>query len=263
ARSLGYQEGLTDQEAVDRFMGLLNQRVQDMGLKDTNFVTPSGWGLEGHYSSAADVATFGRLAAQYPDLMEIMGAQSYTTSNGALSMTNLNRALNDFPSVFAGKTGYDWDSGYCLINFAARDDGGTMIAVNLDGQAPGGWYDDSASLLDYGFDAREALLASNEEFDGAVASFTDPGPAVIARSVSTDASFAISEPAIDTSTVAEVPDIPDPALSVLEPANEDQIELGRPALLTVALAAIGVLGLRGYLTLRGSDPKSNPVRTDP
>jgi D-alanyl-D-alanine carboxypeptidase (penicillin-binding protein 5/6) len=261
ARSLGYQEGLTDQQSVDRFMGLLNERIRDMGLVDTNLVTPSGWGVEGHYSSAHDVATFGRLAAQYPVLMEIMGAQTYTTSNGALTFGNLNRALADFPSVFAGKTGYDWDSGYCLINFAARDDGGTMIAVNLDGQAPGGWYSDSASLLDYGFDARAALLASNEPFAGEVANFTDPAPAQIARSVSTDVSMAISEPLADQSVVVDEPELPDLAAANVQPVVEDQIELARPALLTVAVAAIGVLGLRGYFTLRAAGGKSRSTRT--
>lgn len=260
ARSLGYQEGLTEQESVDRFMGLLNERIRDMGLTDTNLVTPSGWGVEGHYSSASDVATFGRLAAQYPDLMEIMGAQSYTTSNGAITMYNLNRALTDFPSVFAGKTGYDWDSGYCLINFASRPDGGTMIAVNLDGQAPGGWYADSASLLDYGFEARGELLASNAPFAGAVANFVDPAPAQIARSVTTDASIAISQPATDSAVAAAPPaaEIPDPTLAT-DDADEDQVALARPALIVVAVAAIGVLGLRGYFTLRSSGTKRATV----
>ena len=250
ARSLGYQEGDTDQEAVDRFMGLLNQRVADMGLADTHFVTPSGWGVEGHYSTAADVATFGRLAAHYPVLMEIMGTQSYTTSNGYLTVTNTNRSLNEYPSIFAGKTGYDWEAGYCLINFATREGSGTMIAVNLDGVAPGGWYADSASLLDYGFNGRAQLAASGEPFDGAVASFTDPAPADIARSTSSLGEFAVVEeepPARDTVTeqpanqaVADAP--------VVEPQTIERI--ARPAIWTAGVAVIGLLGLRGFLTLR-------------
>jgi D-alanyl-D-alanine carboxypeptidase (penicillin-binding protein 5/6) len=261
ARSLGYQEGDSDQEAVDRFMALLNQRVADMGLTDTNFVTPSGWGVEGHYSTAADVATFGRLAARYPVLMEIMGTQSYTTSNGLLTVTNSNRSLNEYPSIFAGKTGYDWDAGYCLINFATRDDGGTMIAVNLDGQAPGGWYNDSATLLDYGFEARGALLASGAPFDGPVAAFTDPAPAEIARSANPEVSFTISEPAADTTTVEEVAEIPDVTAETARPETDDPIPLARPALLVVAIAAIGVLALRGFVTLRGQGTR--PTRQRP
>ncbi len=256
ARSLGYQEGDTDQEAVDRFMGLLNQRVADMGLEDTHFVTPSGWGVEGHYSTAADVATFGRLAAQYPVLMEIMGTQSYTTSNGYLTVTNTNRSLNQYPSVFAGKTGYDWEAGYCLINFATREGAGTMIAVNLDGEAPGGWYADSASLLDYGFNGRADLLASGEPFQGVVAAFNDPAPAEIARSTTSTGEFAVVEneqPA--RQAVEDQPSVPVVAeVPSVEPETIERI--ARPAIWTAAIAAIGLLGLRGFLTLRDAGSRT-------
>ena len=110
-----------------------------------------------------------------------------------VTVTNSNRSLSQYPSVFAGKTGYDWEAGYCLINFATRDGAGTMIAVNLDGVAPGGWYSDSASLLDHGFEGRAALLASGAPFDGAVASFTDPAPSEIARSTTSQAAYAVVE----------------------------------------------------------------------
>lgn len=267
ARSLGYQEGDTDQEAVDRFMGLLNQRVEDMGLKDTHFITPSGWGVEGHYSTAADVATFGRLAAQYPVLMEIMGTQSYTTSNGYLTVTNTNRSLNQYPSVFAGKTGYDWEAGYCLINFATREGAGTMIAVNLDGEAPGGWYSDSASLLDHGFEGRTALLASGTTFDGAVASFTDPAISEIARSTTSNAGYAIVKEDPPRAVVADEPSVPDVVEAPpVEPATISRI--AAPAVWAVAVAAVGLLGIRGFISLRDhglarSDKPANPAGEAP
>ena len=39
----GAEEGDTDEEALDRFVDRLNQRIKNMGLTDTNLVNPDGW----------------------------------------------------------------------------------------------------------------------------------------------------------------------------------------------------------------------------
>src|SRR5262249_47271091 len=45
ARGLGAQPGDTDQQAMQRFLDQINQRIQNMGLKDTHLVDPDGWGV--------------------------------------------------------------------------------------------------------------------------------------------------------------------------------------------------------------------------
>jgi D-alanyl-D-alanine carboxypeptidase len=165
ARSLGYRDGDTDDEAVQRFMDLLNQRITDMGLENTHLVNPDGWGVPGHYSSAADVAAFMQYASEFPFLVDVMGTTSYTTSDGALTVANSNKILYSYTPLVGGKTGYDWDSGWCLVNLA-ESDGSRMIAVTLDGVAPDDWYDDNRTLLDYGFQQKRDLRTSGERFDG-------------------------------------------------------------------------------------------------
>jgi D-alanyl-D-alanine carboxypeptidase len=261
ARTLGARPGDSEEEAVQHFMDLLNRRVEDMGLQNTHFMNPHGWGVEGHYSTAADVAAFARLLVNYPTLMEIMGASSYTTSNGALTVTNTNRSLNLFPSVIAGKTGYDWEAGYCLLNVARRDDV-QIIAVTLDGVAPNDWYDDNATLLDYGFEQQAAVLAAGGAFDGDVVEFNDPSAAEIARSAKSASEFR------------EV-DVPEQSQGVEAPAQQAQPEreppavvvadgpepLARPGIwvaVSVAAAVIGLRGLAAWRAIRGG-----PARTDP
>jgi D-alanyl-D-alanine carboxypeptidase (penicillin-binding protein 5/6) len=246
ARTLGARPGDSDEQAVNHFMELLNQRIDDMGLGNTQLVNPHGWGVDGHYSSAADVAAFNRFILQYPKLMEIMGTGSYTTSNGLLTVTNTNRSLNQYPSVEAGKTGFDLDAGYCLVNIARRDDTG-MIAVTLDGVAPGDWYDDNATLLDYGFDREAALRAAGDPFDGDVAAFVDPSSAIIARAAQPSTAFTPDQPVAAPAEVG--------AVAVRESAPMPDIETGpdriaEGSLWIAAAAAIGLLGYRGLLTLR-------------
>lgn len=179
ARSLGHREGDTDEEAVQRFMDLLNQRIQNMGLENTHLINPDGWGVPGHYSSAADVAAFMQYASEYPFLVEVMGTRSYTTSNGALTVTNSNKILSSYAPLVAGKTGYDWDSGWCLVTLAESGNS-RMIAVTLDGIAPDDWYDDNMVLLEYGFDRKQELAATEEQFDGDVVTWNYPDAQALA-----------------------------------------------------------------------------------
>lgn len=177
ARSLGYREGDTAEEAVQRFMDLVNQRVLAMGLQNTHLLNPDGWGVPGHYSSAADVAAFMAYASTSEFLMQVMGTYRYTTSAGYV-LLNTNRALTTAPSVVSGKTGYDGDSGWCLVQLAQRQNT-RIIAVTLDGVAPDVWYTDNLVLLDYGFDRQTALGA--DPFDGEVMAWSDPASVLFAQ----------------------------------------------------------------------------------
>lgn len=251
ARSLGARPGDTDEEAVQHFMDLLNQRIADMGLENTFLKNPHGWGVEGHYSTASDVAAFNRFILQYPKLTEIMGTGRYTTSNGLLTVTNTNRSLNQYPSVEAGKTGFDLDAGYCLVNIARREETG-MIAVTLDGVAPGDWYDDNATLLDYGFDRQSELLSSGERFEGDVASFIDPSSASIARSAKPSTSYApaAAVAAPESRSPAEAAAAQEVDVPAVVAAGEPRIAEG--SLLLAAVTAVGLLGYRGLLSFRGT-----------
>jgi len=179
ARHLGQQPGDSADTAVARFMERLNQRVQDMGLRNTRFVNPHGWGVPGHFSTAWDLAAFMMFALQYPTFVDAMGTTNYSIQDGAYNLSNTNKLLRTYDGLVGGKTGYDDDSGWCLVEVAERN-GSTMISVTLDGIAPDDWYDDNRVLLDYGF---EQKAAANEQrpTDGDWVSFLDPDAAVISR----------------------------------------------------------------------------------
>lgn len=183
ARSLGAQPGDSPEEAVERFMGLLNQRVLDMGLKNTHLITPSGWGVPGHYSSAWDVAAMMEHALQYPLIETAISTTSYTTSNGAITITNTNKLLNSYSALTGGKTGYDLDAGWCLVEVAEQGDR-RMIAVTLDGIAPDDWYDDNRVLLEYGF--QQETGGASGDWSGDVVAWQNPSIAMLERSASTD-----------------------------------------------------------------------------
>ncbi|CAA9557043.1 MAG: D-alanyl-D-alanine carboxypeptidase [uncultured Thermomicrobiales bacterium] len=228
ARDLGYQPGDTDQEAVDRFIGRINQRVKDMGLNDTNLVTPDGWGVPGHHSSVYDLAAFMMYALQYPRFVDVFSTRAYETSSGYY-VTNTNRMLNWYDGIVGGKTGFDFDAGYCLIEVAERD-GNRMISVTLDGVAPDDWYDDNRVLLDYAF-AQKAAGNRRQPLSAGVVAFKDPDAAFIAKHAAGGASLGLPAP-----VVVNQP-LPAPAIAATAPAR------GSDTRTLQLLAALGVAAL--------------------
>ena len=248
ARTLGARPGDSAAQATQRFVDLMNQRFVDLGLTDTHLVNPHGWGVPDHYSSAWDVAAFARYVADNEPLLEIMGARSYVTSNGLLRLSNTNRLLTDYEPIIGGKTGYDLDAGYCLLNIASQRDR-RMIAVTLDGIAPGDWYDDNRVLLDYGFERKASLLAANRSFVGDIVSFSDPAAAEMARSARPSASLgpAVAAGRAPLSDAADVV----PAITVPSETHRGvEVESRGAATWILAAVAIALVGYRGLLTFR-------------
>jgi serine-type D-Ala-D-Ala carboxypeptidase (penicillin-binding protein 5/6) len=268
ARTLGGQPGDSPDEAVQRFMGLLNQRVADMGLENTHLVNPDGWGVEGHYSSAWDVAAFVSYALDYPFLVDVMGTRSYTTSNGWITVSNTNKMMNTYAPLIAGKTGFDNDAGWCLVN-VAQSDGSKMIAVTLDGVAPDDWYDDNMVLLDYGFQRKAEIAASGDTFNGDIVSFTNPGASELARAGKPGANLqgdtdskAPSQP--ERNARAPAADLPALSGTDAEPLHH-LITPERGKWLAI-VAAVALVGIRGSLRWRETAPPRSggrPVDTVP
>lgn len=248
ARTLGYREGDTPKQSVARFMGLVNQRVENMGLTDTHLINPDGWGVPGHYSSAWDVAAFMQYAIQYPFLIEVMSTTSYTTSNGLITVSNGNRMMNSYGPLVGGKTGYDDDAGWCLVNLASSN-GTRIIAVTLDGVAPDDWYDDNRVLLDYGFRQKSEIAASGAAFNGDTVAWRDPDAAQLA-SVGEIQTSLQGVPGTLTQTAYDPPERSDDQIVGGTSGTSSSPSSAGPWL--AVTAAIALVGVRAALHWRDS-----------
>lgn len=259
ARALGAEPGDDDQRAVDRFVARVNERVRNMGLTETNLVNPSGWGVPNHYSSAHDLAVFTMYALRYPRFVDLISTREYETSDG-YKLRNNNRLMASYDNLIGGKTGYDNDAGWCLIEVAERD-GMRMISVTLDGIAPDDWYDDNRVLLEYAFE-QKAARAANAPIVGERVGYLDPDAAVIARSSTAGASIgppppAAAAPLVGGGTTAANPILapsPPPPAAVVASGGRDR----RQTLAALGAAALVTLGgvVRG---LRPATPAPAPV----
>ncbi len=178
ARGLGAEDGDSDEEALDRFLTRLNQRIRNMGLQDTQLLNPDGWGIPGHYSSSYDLAAWMMYALRYPRFVQAFSTGTYDTADGQYEFRNNNRMLRTYEGIVGGKTGYDDDAGWCLINVAERN-GRRVIAVTMNGVAPDDWYDDNRVLLDYALEQQARRAASGAGITGEIVRWRDPDAAVI------------------------------------------------------------------------------------
>ena len=144
------------------FAELMNTRAQDIGMTETNFVTPSGLDDEEHYSTAYDMALLGREAMGNEEFARIAGSSTlqveFMEPEQKVSYTNHNKLLRIYDGCIGIKTGFTKKAGRTLVS-AARRDGTTLIAVTLN--APDDW-DDHMAMFDYGFETVKTVQMGGE-----------------------------------------------------------------------------------------------------
>ena len=63
--------------SVSAFVDMMNERVAQLGLKDTHFMNPNGLHNDDHYTSAYDMACIAREAWKNPSFQKICGTRTY------------------------------------------------------------------------------------------------------------------------------------------------------------------------------------------
>jgi D-alanyl-D-alanine carboxypeptidase (penicillin-binding protein 5/6) len=127
---------------------------------DTTVVNPSGLDADGQYSSAYDLALWGRAAMQRADVRKYAGTITWefpgnTTKTATeknshpFQIHTENRLLGSYPGTIGLKPGYTTLAQNTLIAVAVRN-GTTLIATMMD-DGKGSVTTDAESLLDWGF----------------------------------------------------------------------------------------------------------------
>ncbi|HEX5057009.1 MAG TPA: D-alanyl-D-alanine carboxypeptidase family protein [Gammaproteobacteria bacterium] len=137
----------------EKFVELMNEYAERLGLAGTNFLNSTGWPVEGHHSTARDLATLSRaLIRDFPNYYSLFSEKHYTYNN--ISQANRNSLLWKDPTVDGIKTGHTETAGYCVTASAQR---GSMrlIVVVMGAEDMQSRTRSSLELLDYGFNFYE------------------------------------------------------------------------------------------------------------
>ena len=147
------------------FVGLMNNYVNTLGLKNTHFGTVHGLDAEGQYSSARDMALIGRaLIHDVPEEYAVYKEKEFTFNN--IRQMNRNGLLWDNTLNVDGiKTGHTNAAGYNLV--ASATEGQTrLISVVMGGHTYKGRETESKKLLTWGFRFFETIspLKAGKDF---------------------------------------------------------------------------------------------------
>lgn len=152
------------------FVKLMNQRAEEMGLKNTHFEDCCGLSdSDDHYTTARDVALMSReLITKYPQVLEYtkiwMEDITHVTAQGSSNFTlsSTNKLLKMYEWTTGLKTGSTSKALYCLSATASRD-GIDLIAVVMGSASNKTRFQDAMALLNYGYSVSALYEDPNEE----------------------------------------------------------------------------------------------------
>lgn len=154
--------------SVERFVGMMNDRAEEMGLEDTHFENPIGLDGGGHHTSARDLANMTRVAMENPAFREMVATEyaTVTTQYREIPLTNTNELLFAYPPATGVKTGTTPAAGESLVSSARSGDEAYAFVI-LDAKEDR--FAASIRALEYAFAAhdRTNLVVRGKKYAGA------------------------------------------------------------------------------------------------
>ena len=139
--------------SVPKFVALMNQRAQELGLNDTHYSNPHGLLADGHYSSAHDLAVLGKVVMDVPVLHQITGTQEYhivgNKEHAEHFFSNGDQFMYWYPGVDGGKIGWDAGANFVQVISCTRNNH-HLIGVTLHTID---WWTDMRDLMNWGFNS--------------------------------------------------------------------------------------------------------------
>ena len=138
--------------SIEGFAELMNQKAKELGLVNSHFVVPHGLDMEGHYTTAYELAKIADYALNIEKFKEIVGTKTHTvTINGQSKViSNTNELLGNLNGVYGIKTGFTNGAGRCLVSACKRDDL-DIITVVIGADTKKYRTSDSMQLIEYAY----------------------------------------------------------------------------------------------------------------
>ena len=138
-------------DSQPNFVARMNQRAQQLGLRDTRYANACGRDAARQHTSARDLARLAHALLKYPAITALTARRGMRirTLDGKrrFSFSSRNALLGRYPGVLGLKTGYTRRAGRCQVIYAERA-GHQVLLVMLHARRWG----DAADVLDLAFD---------------------------------------------------------------------------------------------------------------
>lgn len=147
----------------EAFVAMMNEKAQELKMKNTKFLDCTGLTDEGHYSSANDVAIMSReLLIKHPKIVYYTTIWHDTFRDGKFDLDNTNKLVKRYRGTTGLKTGFTNKAGFCLSASAERE-GTKFISVLLGAKSNDERFSESARLLDFAFSNYETARIEKKD----------------------------------------------------------------------------------------------------
>lgn len=144
----------------EQFVKMMNEKAQQLGMKNTHFSNTNGLPTANHYSSAKDVALMSRELVKHQEILKFTSIyEDYLRkdSEKPFWLVNTNRLVKFYEGVDGLKTGYTQESKYCLTVTAKRGNL-RVIAVVMGAPTPKDRNKNITNMLNYAFSQFDSHL---------------------------------------------------------------------------------------------------------
>ena len=141
----------------DNFVKMMMEHAKKLGLKNTNFVNPTGLDEDNHYSTAYDLSLIARELMKHEQIFEFSSLyEDYlrVDTPNKFWLVNTNKLVRFYEGADGLKTGFTDNAKYCMAVTAKRGNM-RLLAIILGEDVSKVRNQETVSLLDYGFNAYE------------------------------------------------------------------------------------------------------------
>lgn len=150
----------------EEFVKLMNKRAKELGAKDSNFVNPNGLPIDGHVTTAYDLAVLSRELIKYERIFDFISQYMVKVyvgkkNNILRELVNKNKMVRFYNDVDGIKTGWAEEAGYC-ISVTAKRNNLRLISIIMGSPKVDIRNKEARKLIDYGFANFSSLIIAKK-----------------------------------------------------------------------------------------------------
>ena len=137
----------------EKFVEMMNKKAQELGLKNTNFVNPTGLDEDNHYSSSYDLAKIAIELMKHEEIFKFSSLyEDYLRQDtqNKFWLVNTNKLVRLYEGCDGLKTGFTDNAGYTMAVTAKRNNM-RLLSIVLGESVSKVRNKEIEELLDYGF----------------------------------------------------------------------------------------------------------------
>ncbi len=136
----------------------MNKKAKELGLVNTNFVTPHGLDDPNHYTTAYELAILTNYALNNEQFAKIVNTKIKTIliNGNQMQIHNTNELLGNLNGINGVKTGFTNNAGRCLVCSCTRN-GLNIISVVLGADTKKYRTKDSIEIIEYTYSNYEKI----------------------------------------------------------------------------------------------------------